>query len=97
MAMQPALPIRSRTKFPQIDQIRHLLVTASNPPSSTSATGLGYERCTALHNAIVKHGWQASGRALADLPMTAWWDAPQNSEHLEGLEQILHPSVVWCF
>jgi hypothetical protein len=59
-------------------EVRHLLVTIGNPESSTNEH-LDFERCSALHNAIVKHGWVASGRDLAD--------------YQEACER-LHPDVI---
>lgn len=52
--------------------VRHLLVTVENPESSTDSH-LDFERCSALHNAIVKHGWVASGHDIADLQNIYEW------------------------
>ncbi|KAK5120307.1 hypothetical protein LTR85_006513 [Meristemomyces frigidus] len=93
MASQLKLPLRSLPRFPDLDDVAHLRVTESNPPSS-DANGLDYERCSALHNAIIRHGWRASGHDMADLPLTPWWETAHNLPHLAGAQQRLHISVV---
>lgn len=45
--------------FAIFDDVRHLLVSDENPAREEG--DLDYKRCAALHNAIVKHGWTASG------------------------------------
>ncbi|KEQ62034.1 uncharacterized protein M437DRAFT_50844 [Aureobasidium melanogenum CBS 110374] len=76
--------------FAIFDDVRHLLVGDANPAREEG--GLDYERCAALHNAIVRHGWTACGRSLDTLPtVTAWEKDP------DGWEQDvdrLHVSMV---
>lgn len=55
--------------------IEHLKVSNKNPPSN-SEDGLDFDRCSAFHNAIVKHRWQASGYYLATLPATTGGSQP---------------------
>jgi hypothetical protein len=76
--------------FPVFDDIRDQLVSDENPARDDGE--MDYERCAALHNAIVKHGWIASGRPLKDLPTTTCWEADE-----AGWEQNvsrLQPSMV---
>jgi hypothetical protein len=54
-----------------LEAVRHLRVDSKNLETSTN-DGLDFERCSALHNAIVKHAWQAEGYHLADLLTTTW-------------------------
>ncbi|KAH0279188.1 hypothetical protein KCU91_g1919, partial [Aureobasidium melanogenum] len=76
--------------FAIFDDVRHLLVNEDNPAREEG--NLDYERCAALHNAIVKHGWTASGRSLDDLPtVTAWGKDPDAWE--EDIDR-LHLSMV---
>lgn len=49
-----------------LEDVKHLKVSDINLPTS-SPDGLDFDRCSALHNAIVKHQWQASGRDPATL------------------------------
>lgn len=59
--------------------------------------GMDFERCSALHNAIVRHGWTARGHDLAGLPNRTYWDrwAPILTPYqLKDLHQRLHPSVL---
>ncbi|KAK3656725.1 hypothetical protein LTR56_002706 [Elasticomyces elasticus] len=58
----------------------HLLVTLGNPPRDVD--GLDHERCAALHNAVFKHGWTASGRAAEDF-------IPQTRPYVELFPQVL--------
>ena len=75
-----------------LTEVRHLLVTDENPESSTN-DHLDSERCSALHNAIVKHGWVASGHDLADLREVYEWDPANKLFHQETHER-LHPDVI---
>jgi len=75
----PPAPASLRSASSQaLDAVHHLKVSRQNPPTSSEEHGLDYERCSGLHNAIVRHGWLASGRELADLPPTTWWQRPEN-------------------
>ena len=94
MASQLELPIRSSPRFPDLEEVAHLRVTESNPPSSSDNNGLDYERCSALHNAIVKHGWRASGHSVAEMPQSTWWQSAHNAPYLTDVQQKLHPSLV---
>ena len=94
MSSQFELPVRSSLNFPDIDEVAHLRVSDGKPPSSNSNDGLDYNRCSALHNAIVKHGWRASGHDIADMPQLTWWQSPFYAPHLTEMQRILHPSLV---
>ncbi|THX78588.1 hypothetical protein D6D04_05691 [Aureobasidium pullulans] len=77
-------------RSPIFDEIRDQLISDHNP--ARDGREMDYERCAALHNAIVKYGWTASGRLLEDLPTTTCWQAAE-----EGWEQNadrLHPSMI---
>ncbi|KAK3651349.1 hypothetical protein LTR56_005806 [Elasticomyces elasticus] len=63
-----------------LKSVSHLMVTPGNPPRDVD--GLDHERCAALHNAIFKHGWTASGRAAEDF-------IPQSRPHVELYPQVL--------
>jgi hypothetical protein len=67
-----------------LEAVRHLRVSIDNPETSTNE-GLDFERCSALHNAIVEHAWQAEGCDLADLPTTTWW---RRSDHTPRLVEF---------
>ncbi|KAK5713398.1 hypothetical protein LTR17_017579 [Elasticomyces elasticus] len=74
-----------------IQAVAHLLVTPDNPPR-TDGDGMDHERCAALHNAIYKHGWIASGRDAADF-------LRQSRPYLDfhpslAQDDFLHPSVL---
>jgi len=92
MAAAMNLPIRTPSTFPALDEVDHHRVTESNRPSSDE-NGMDYERCSALHNAIIKHGWLAGGYDLTDLPQTTWWQAQGNGPSLTVFEEKLHSSV----
>lgn len=53
-------------------EVNHLRVSGESPATSTS-DHLDFERCAALHNAIIKHGWIAGGRDWADMPAHPLW------------------------
>jgi hypothetical protein len=76
--------------FPVFDSVRDQLVSDDNPAREEG--DLDFERCAALHNAIVKHGWTASGHSLDDLPLTTCWGA--NAEKWEEDADRLHPSMI---
>ncbi|KAK3645766.1 hypothetical protein LTR56_008953 [Elasticomyces elasticus] len=74
-----------------IQAVAHLLVTPDNPPRP-DGDGMDHERCAALHNAIYKHGWIASGRDAEDF-------LRQSRPYLEShpslaQDDFLHPSVL---
>jgi hypothetical protein len=75
-----------------LDETCHLRVTAEDPTSSTNEN-LDYERCAALHNAIVKHAWVATGRDLGDLELQYVWPPADEDVLAEGQER-LHPDVI---
>lgn len=75
-----------------LDEVRYLKVTPTNPESDSS-DHLDFERCAALHNAIVKHTWVATGRDLKDLPIQHVWPPDDESALQEGLGR-LHPDVI---
>lgn len=82
----------ARTTFTPVD---HYRVTREIPCTSSETIGLDFERCSALHNAIVQYGWIASGQRANDYTATSWWEywsaeAPQD---LPRLENELHPSI----
>lgn len=70
--------------------IRHLLVSDENPAREEG--DLDYERCAALHNAIVKHGWTAGGRSLDDMPTITAWETEPDEWELDT--DRLHSSMV---
>jgi hypothetical protein len=76
-----------------LEAVRHLRVNDNNPETSTDER-LDFERCSALHNAIVKHAWQAEGYDLADLPTTTWWQRPDYASKLDEVEKHLPESLV---
>lgn len=72
------------------DEIRHLRVSVENPVTSTNEN-LDFERCAALHNAIIKHAWTAGGRDRADIPARSIW----NTETIpQGAQERLHPDLI---
>ena len=94
MADHTDIPTRSPRGFLDIESVVHHRVTKTQPPSSNATAGLDYERCAVLHNAILKHGWRASGHNVVEMPRTPWWEAEWNRPHLAQVEQRLHPSLV---
>lgn len=73
-----------------LDEIRHLRVSADNPITSTDEH-LDFERCAALHNAIVKHAWEAGGQDPATIPARPVWteeSIPQRAP------DRLHPDLI---
>jgi hypothetical protein len=83
----------SRLTSEPLEALRHLKVSLDNPETSTN-DGLDSERCSALHNVIVKHAWQAEGYDLAELPTTTWWHRPDYSPRLDELQKLLPASLV---
>ena len=90
---------RTRSKFPKplimisseaLDEVSHLRVSAENPVTSTDEY-LDFERCAALHNAILKHGWMAGGRDWADAPSHPQWT---DETVPEGATENLHPDLI---
>jgi hypothetical protein len=76
-----------------LKDVKHLKVSLSNPGTS-SEEGMDSDRCAALHNAIVKYQWEASGYDLADIPTVTWWQTPEYASHLETMEKVLPESLV---
>jgi len=76
-----------------LEEVRHLKVSLSNPPTSTSE-GLDFERCSALHNAIIRYQWKARGYNLASMPTTTWWQTPQFASQLNEIETVLPESLI---
>jgi hypothetical protein len=72
--------------------IAHLRVSEEHPATSTPA-GLDFERCSALHNAIVRYGWLTSGHDLSDLPEHTWWMCREHDAELTQVESRLIHSV----
>jgi hypothetical protein len=83
----------SRQTSEPLEALRHLKVSLDNPKTSTN-DGLDSERCSVLHNVIVKHAWQAQGYDLAELPTTTWWHRPDYSPTLDELQKLLPASLV---
>jgi hypothetical protein len=79
-----------------LEAVRHLRVNDNNPETSTDE-GLDFERCSALHNAIIKHAWQAEGYDLADLPTTTWWQRSDYAHRLDEVQKHLPESLVEFF
>lgn len=76
--------------FSDIAQYR---VTEAQPATSSSS-GLDFERCSALHNAIVRYGWTVGGYELTDLSDRTWWASQENeSEDLSEVESRFDTSV----
>ena len=90
---------RSESRFPTkltsepLEAVRHLRVSDNNPETSTDE-GLDFERCSALHNAIVKHAWHAEGYDLADLPTTTCWQRPDYAPRLDEVQKHLPESLI---
>ncbi|GAB7334304.1 hypothetical protein MBLNU13_g06334t1 [Cladosporium sp. NU13] len=84
---------RSIPSFPFLEQVRNFRVDGAHPPTS-NADGMDFERCSALHNAIIKHTWSATGHEPSDLPQTTWTQIEYNVPHLAEVESRLHLSVV---
>jgi len=91
-AVRPPLPRDMRVSSQALADVRHLLVKVENPESSTDSH-LDFERCSALHNAIVKHGWVASGQDIADLQDVYEWP-PSDKVFLHKAQERLHPDVI---
>jgi hypothetical protein len=83
----------TRLNSEPLEAVRHLRVNHNNPETSTDE-GLDFERCSALHNAIVKHAWQAEGYDLANLPTTTWWQRPDYASKLGEVQKHLPESLV---
>jgi len=75
----------------QIPDISGLRVTEYNPALPQDEFDPG--RCAALHNHILHLGWVHSGRDLADLPQTTFWDLYGSDE----LSSRLAPHLVNFF
>lgn len=73
-----------------LDRVAAQLVTDDNPPDY-DVNGMDTDRCVALHNAILEHGWIASGRSAADFEANTrtWWTEYGASTDVGRL----HPSL----
>lgn len=89
----PGSRFPTRLNSEHIEAIRHLKVSFDNPETSTD-DGLDFERCSALHNAIVKHAWQAQGYDLADLPSTTLWQRQAYAHRLDEVQKYLPNSLL---
>ena len=78
-------PTPTAEYFNAIDEVAHLRVTALQPPTST-VDGMDFERCAALHNAIVRHAWTASGYLANDIPQTTWWQYFSSAERINQID-----------
>ncbi|KAF2165826.1 hypothetical protein M409DRAFT_24113 [Zasmidium cellare ATCC 36951] len=79
------------------DGLAHDHDTGQYSLSTAPKDGLDFERSSALHNAIVRHGWVARGHHLSELPQRTYWErwAPTLTPYqLESLRERLHPSVL---
>jgi hypothetical protein len=83
----------TRLSSEPIEAIQYLKVSCDNPETSTN-DGLDFERCSALHNAIVRHAWQAQGHDLADLLSTTWWQRQEYAHALDGVQEHLPESLI---
>lgn len=77
---------------PPLEAVRALRQTADNPPTSTNE-GLDFERCAALHNAIVEHAWISAGNDLAAMPKDTVWSLDSSQENLDEMERSIGPSL----
>ncbi|KAF2224593.1 hypothetical protein BDZ85DRAFT_104354 [Elsinoe ampelina] len=68
-------------------------VSDDNPPSSNASEGLDFERCSKLHNALVRYAWEASGYDLAEMPERTWWEEDENADSLATIETTVHTTV----
>jgi len=75
-----------------IARIQSHKVTEENPPRD-DLDGLDFYRCARLHNAIIEHGWTASGRPIEDMPNTTWWDIQSTNPYRDATTSRLHSSV----
>ena len=76
-----------------ITSIENLKVSEENPPRD-DLDGLDFQRCAALHNAIIEHGWMASGRSIQAMPRTTWWDVHEDFPDLDATTSRLHQSLI---
>lgn len=78
---------------PPLEAVRDLRETADNPPTSTDEN-MDFKRCSALHNAIVKHAWPAAGNDLAAMPNDTVWASDSSQQNLEEMEaKVSSPSL----
>lgn len=73
-----------------LEEVRRLRVNEACPVTSIDEH-LDFERCAALHNAIVKHGWAASGQDIATIPARPVWT---DKTVPIGAQDRLHPDVI---
>jgi hypothetical protein len=77
----------------EIANVEGLKVTDENPPRD-DIDGLDFQRCAALHNAILEHGWTRSGRPLSDMPRTGWWEMQNENPYRDATTSHLHFSII---
>ncbi|ROV90899.1 hypothetical protein VMCG_09974 [Cytospora schulzeri] len=75
------------SRLPNINNIP--LVTSSNPARSDGT--FDYERCTTLHNFLVKYGWVGAGNLLRDLTHASFFE--KHGDDAEELRDRLQPQV----
>ena len=75
-----------------IEDVSDHRVNDTNPPREDT-DGLDHQRCAALHNAIVKHGWIASGHLADTSPTSVWWDIQEVAAR-DAMARRLHASVI---
>ncbi|OJD29410.1 chitin-type 1 [Diplodia corticola] len=68
-------------------------VSPDRPPRE-DVDGLDFERCAALHNAIVSYAWRSYGMPAPRerLPLPSWWE--YHADEAEAVRSRLHPSIV---
>jgi hypothetical protein len=88
-----ALEVGSIAMPSAIANVEGLKVTDENPPRD-DIDGLDFQRCAALHNAIVEHGWTRSGRSIAAMPRTTWRESNDDNPYRDATTSHLHPSVI---
>ena len=67
--------------------------------ATSSFVWLEFERCNALHNAIVRYGRLKCGHDLSDLSKQTRWPSRDDGAGLEGVESRLNRSTagVWGY
>lgn len=75
-----------------LEEVRHLRVSEACPVTSTDEH-LNFERCAALHNAVVKRGWVAGQQERAAMPAHPVWT---DETVPKGAQDRLHLDVIEC-